>query len=118
MNSFIRSCDCVTKFEPPRTPWFLVFKMLFSSSSSCLFSSLLLSFVLSSVLSWNYCYGYAWSGLLDPDTAIDWSNPGVGDIPTRPSQCATLSPSATLDEINAALAACTQGQAVFLSAGV
>jgi hypothetical protein len=50
--------------------------------------------------------------------SIDWPQTGVdGGIPARPTICARLQPSASLTEINAALASCPANQAVFLSAG-
>jgi MYXO-CTERM domain-containing protein len=56
-------------------------------------------------------------GIVDPSRAIDWRQAGVpGGIPTRPA-CATLSPGATAAEVNAAIAGCPEGQAVFLKAG-
>ena len=49
---------------------------------------------------------------------IDWSSAGVtGGIPTRTTSCATLNPGATATQINAAIAACGNGQVVFLNAG-
>jgi len=57
------------------------------------------------------------SATLDSSRIIDWSNPGVGGIPARPTLCASLTPTATLDQINAALLSCPSGQTVFLSAG-
>ena len=58
-----------------------------------------------------------WKPLLAPDRGIDWSSAGVGAIPARSSTCASLKPTATVEQINAALAACPAGQAVFLEAG-
>jgi hypothetical protein len=58
-----------------------------------------------------------WAPLLSPGRAIDWSKAGVGEIPARTTLCASLTPSATLAEINAALAACPAGQTVSLAAG-
>jgi hypothetical protein len=59
----------------------------------------------------------SWTPILASDRAIDWSNAGVGDIPARAVNCATLASSATVAQINAALSACPGGQTVFLSAG-
>jgi hypothetical protein len=60
----------------------------------------------------------AWSGLLDPARGIDWTTAGVvGGIPNRTTICSSLTPSATLAQINSALAACPSGQVVFLAAG-
>lgn len=59
-----------------------------------------------------------WSGIVAPGRAVDWSNAGVvGGIPARPTICSTLNPGTTAAQINAALAACTPGQTVFLNAG-
>lgn len=63
------------------------------------------------------CRAQLWSPILNSTQAIDWSHSGVGPIPARPTLCARLGPSATLDQINAALAACPAGQTVFLAAG-
>lgn len=57
------------------------------------------------------------SAALDPSRIIDWSNPGVGAIPARATLCASLTPTATLVQINAALQSCPSGQTVLLSAG-
>ena len=59
-----------------------------------------------------------WSGILSPTRAIDWSRAGVGTIPARTTICSSLSPGATLTQINNAIAACPSGQTVFLNAGV
>jgi hypothetical protein len=58
-----------------------------------------------------------WKPFLEPDRGIDWSNAGVGGIPARTETCATLKPTATLEQINAALASCPAGQTVLLQAG-
>jgi hypothetical protein len=58
-----------------------------------------------------------WTGVIAPGRAIDWSRAGVGPIPAREKICASLTASATLDEINRALAACKSGEVVFLAAG-
>jgi hypothetical protein len=59
-----------------------------------------------------------WSGILDPTRAIDWTNVGVpGGIPNRTTICASLTPSSSLAQINAALSACPSGGVVSLSAG-
>jgi hypothetical protein len=63
------------------------------------------------------CFGQPWKPLLRPGQAIDWSQSGVGAIPARDQRCATLSPSSTVTQINAALAACPADQAVFLGPG-
>ena len=63
------------------------------------------------------CRAQAWAPFLSPKQAIDWSNAGVGAIPARKTNCAKLTPSATLAQINAALASCPSGETVFLAAG-
>ena len=64
------------------------------------------------------CHGQAWSGILDPSRAADWTNAGIpGGIPTRSTICTTLSAGASSSQINAAIAACPSGQVVFLNAG-
>lgn len=63
------------------------------------------------------CQAQLWRPILNSSQAIDWSQSGVGVIPARPDLCARLTPSATLGQINAALAACPAGQTVFLAAG-
>lgn len=64
-------------------------------------------------------YGHAqsWSGILNSSQAINWSNSGVGGIPARTTNCASLTSSATLAQINSALASCASGQTVSLAAG-
>lgn len=51
------------------------------------------------------------------DQAIDWKDAGAGAIPSRKTLCASLTPLATLAEINAALASCPSGETVKLGAG-
>jgi hypothetical protein len=58
-----------------------------------------------------------WNPTLSPSQAIDWSKPGVGDIPARRTKCAIILPPATVTQINAALASCPGGDAVYLAAG-
>jgi Pectate lyase superfamily protein len=63
-------------------------------------------------------HAQAWSGMLDPARGIDWSTAGVvGGIPNRTTICSSLTPSASLSQINSALAACPSGQVVLLAAG-
>lgn len=63
-------------------------------------------------------YGQAWSGIIDPSRAIDWSGAGVtGGIPARNTICSNVSAGASLSTINAAISGCTSGQAVKLAAG-
>jgi hypothetical protein len=64
------------------------------------------------------CFGQAWSGILDPSRAVNWSNAGApGGIPNRTTICATLSAGASGSQINSAIASCPAGQVVFLNAG-
>lgn len=58
-----------------------------------------------------------WKPILAPDRAINWSNSGVGAIPTRKTVCASLTPTATLAQINLALANCPREQTVLLAPG-
>jgi hypothetical protein len=65
-------------------------------------------------------HAQAWSGIIDPSRAIDWSNAGIpGGVPNRTAQCgnsiAAYSGPATA--INNAIAACGSGQFVLLGAG-
>jgi len=62
-------------------------------------------------------YAQTWSGILNSSQAINWSNSGVGGIPARTTNCASLTSSATAAQINSALASCPSGQTVFLAAG-
>jgi hypothetical protein len=57
------------------------------------------------------------SPVLSAVRAIDWSGVGAGRIPERKTICATLTPSASLVQINAALASCPREQTVYLTAG-
>ncbi len=58
------------------------------------------------------------SGIIAPSRMINWSNAGVqGGIQDRTSICATLSPGASVSQINSAIASCPGGQVVFLNAG-
>ena len=67
----------------------------------------------------------AWSGILDPSRAIDWSTAGIlGGIPARDKICANIAAatygngvSDATKGIQAALNACPSGQVVSLSAG-
>lgn len=63
------------------------------------------------------CCAQAGSPILSAGRAIDWTSAGAGSIPERKTLCATLTASASLAQINAALASCPSGQTVFLSAG-
>jgi hypothetical protein len=62
-------------------------------------------------------FGQAWTGVVAPTRAIDWSNAGAGTIPARTTICTTLNPGASAAQINAAIANCPSGQVVFLNAG-
>lgn len=66
-----------------------------------------------------HAYGSAqvWAPLLSSRQAIDWSDAGVGTIPARKTNCASLTSSVALAEINSALASCPGGQTVYLAAG-
>lgn len=60
----------------------------------------------------------AWSGIIDPSRAINWSNAGIpGGIPNRTVICATLNPGATSAKIDAAIASCPANGVVYLNAG-
>ena len=58
-----------------------------------------------------------WTSFLGSNRAIDWSHAGVGGIPARATRCASLTSSATLARINAALASCPSGETVYLAPG-
>jgi hypothetical protein len=61
---------------------------------------------------------FAQSPVIAGSRSIDWRNAGVtGGIPARSTVCTTLSPGATAAQINSAIAACPNGQVVFLAAG-
>lgn len=68
-------------------------------------------------------HAQAWSGILSPGRAIDWSQTGIpGGVPTNRTQCgATLSsPGASVDAtaaIQTALNSCSSNQYVFLASG-
>ena len=65
-------------------------------------------------------HAQAWSGIIDPSRAIDWSNAGIpGGIPNRTTQCGSTTPAytGTAATINAAIAACPAGDFVSLGAG-
>jgi len=70
-----------------------------------------------------YSHAQAWSGVLSSSRAIDWSNAGVvGSIPTNytqctTSQCSSLGPTSTADQITAAIASASSNQYVLLPAG-
>jgi hypothetical protein len=59
-----------------------------------------------------------WSGILSSSRAIDWSGAGAsGGVLGRTTVYQTLSPGATADQINSAIAACPSGQVVVLATG-
>lgn len=58
----------------------------------------------------------AWSGVIDPSRAIDWTHAGAS-VSNRTTICSTLTSSATAAQINSAISSCPTGQVVFLSAG-
>src|SRR5271157_202362 len=70
-------------------------------------------------------HAQAWSGILDPSRAIDWSTAGIpGGIPNRTTVCATINASNygngssdATSAINSALSSCPSGEVVVLSAG-
>jgi hypothetical protein len=64
-----------------------------------------------------YAQAQLWSPVLKGSQAVDWSTSGVGGIPARATNCANLTSSATLAQINSALASCPSGQTVSLGAG-
>jgi Pectate lyase superfamily protein len=77
-----------------------------------------------------FSYGQAWSGILAPSRAIDWSNAGLpatlpdGETtpnpwtpPSRTTICTTLSPGTSVSAINSALSNCSSGGVVLLNAG-
>jgi hypothetical protein len=73
-----------------------------------------------------YVRAQAWSGILDPTRATDWSTAGAGAIPARTTICSTLGTagqastfvqSVTVSQINSALSSCPSGQAVLLNPG-
>ena len=76
-------------------------------------------FILISVLALLPCMAGAqlWSPILNSNQAINWSNSGVGGIPARTTNCASLTSTATVSTINSALASCASGQTVSLAAG-
>jgi hypothetical protein len=59
----------------------------------------------------------SWSSILSATQAINWSNSGVGGIPARTTNCASLTSSATVSQINSALSSCPSGETVALAAG-
>ena len=68
-------------------------------------------------MSSRYSQAQLWAPILNPERAIDWSNAGVGGIPGRTVNCRVLTSSATVAQINSALASCPDGQSVLLKTG-
>jgi hypothetical protein len=65
-----------------------------------------------------YSHAQNANGIIDPSRAMDWSNVRIpGGVPVRNNICASLTSSATSATINAAIAACANGQVVSLAAG-
>jgi hypothetical protein len=64
-----------------------------------------------------YSHAQSWSSILSATQAINWSNSGVGGIPARTTNCASLTSSATVSQINSALSSCPSGETVALAAG-
>src|SRR5687767_877455 len=66
-----------------------------------------------------HAQGVAPPEVIAVERRVDWSGAGVtGGIPPRGTgTCASLNASATADEINAAIAACSAGGVVYLNAG-
>ena len=72
-------------------------------------------------------HAQAWTGIIDPSRAVDWSSAGVpGGIPNRTTICSTLGTAGqsstfvqgvTAPQINSALSACPANQVVFLNPG-
>lgn len=70
-------------------------------------------------------HAQAWSGIIDPSRATDWSLTGIpGGIPNRTTVCATINASSygngssdATSAIQTALNGCASGQVVSLSAG-
>jgi hypothetical protein len=67
-----------------------------------------------------FSYGQAWSGILAPGRAIDWSNAGIpGGIPSGSwTQCGSaIASGASASTINSALASCPANHYVLLGPG-
>src|SRR5690606_28854241 len=82
-------------------------------------SSLLMAVLgLVCIASSNQASAQPWSGIIESLRAVDWSRAGVaGGIPHRTQICATLSPGASISQINRAIADCPPNQVVLLGAG-
>ncbi|MGH9452518.1 MAG: hypothetical protein ACRD2O_00940 [Terriglobia bacterium] len=67
-----------------------------------------------------YSHAQAWSGIIDPSRAVNWSNAGIpGGIPVRNTQCGSTiaAYNGAPTTINNAIAACPAGKFVSLGAG-
>jgi O-antigen/teichoic acid export membrane protein len=64
-----------------------------------------------------HCPAQSWVPILGSNHSIYWSDAGVGRIPARGTNCAKLTLSATLAQINSALASCPKGETVYLAPG-
>lgn len=63
-------------------------------------------------------FGQAWSGILAPGRAIDWTTVGIpGGIPNRTTACATVTPAMSTASIQSAIDNCPVGQVVSFAAG-
>src|SRR5262245_60130049 len=63
-------------------------------------------------------FGQAWSGILAPGRAIDWTAVGIpGGIPNRTTACATVMPAMSTASIQTAIDNCPVGQVVSFAAG-
>ena len=65
-------------------------------------------------------HAQAWSGVIDPSRAMDWTGAGVtGGIPVRNTQCGSTiaAYNGSAATINNAIGSCTQGQFVGLGSG-
>ena len=80
-------------------------------------NSLISALVIMALCGHGSCHAQAWAPFLGARQAIDWADAGVGGIPSRKTICIELTSSATLAQINSALASCPSGQTVFLAAG-
>jgi hypothetical protein len=79
------------------------------------YKRLLLPLILVSLAFTGQAYGQAWSGVLAPGRAIDWSQAGVpGGIPNRTTVCATVT---SASQLSSAISSCPAGQVVQLGPG-
>ena len=81
-------------------------------------SSLLFPLISILLLFSTLSYGQAWSGILAPARATDWTYAGIpGGIPTRTSICANVLTSDTTAQIQSKINACPQDGVVKFPAG-